>query len=78
MKVIRKAVSDIGISSYLKLHGFKCIGKKNRNFYFELPENQSNEFDQLIIDYANSPMHEFDACLMSLKKLPEYLPDEIK
>jgi hypothetical protein len=70
---IRKSVSDLGQAAYVKMHGFKCIGRKTRNFYFEMDEDQSNEFDQLSIDYANSPMHDFDSCIMSLKKLPEYL-----
>ena len=73
---IRKSVSDLGVSAYIKMHGFKCVGRKNRNFYFEIEENQANEFDQLTFDYSNSPMHDFDSCLMSLKKLPEYLPEQ--
>lgn len=72
---LRKNVSDLGVAAYLRLHGFKCVGRKGRNYYFELPVDQSNEFDQLTIDYSNSEFHTFDSCLMSLKKLPEYLPD---
>lgn len=72
----RKSVSDLGVAAYVKMHGFKCIGRKSRNFYFELNEDQVNEFDQLTFDYANSPMHDFDSCIMSLKKLPEYLPEK--
>lgn len=75
-KMIRKMISDIGIGSYVKMHGFKAAGRKGRNFYFDIYEDQANEFDQLCLDYSNSPMHDFDACLMSLKKLPEYLPPE--
>jgi len=73
---VRKVLSDLGASSYVKLHGFTCVGRKNRNFYFEMYEDQVNEFDQLCFDYSNSPMHDFDAQIMSLKKLPEYLPPE--
>lgn len=73
---IWKTISDLGVSAYLRMHGFKCVGRKARNFYFELDEDQSNEFDQLTFDYANSPMHDFDSCIMSLKKLPEYLPEK--
>jgi hypothetical protein len=73
---IRRAVSDLGVAAYVKMHGFKCIGRKTRNFYFEMDEDQMNEFDQLTFDYANSPMHDFDSCIMSLKKLPEYLPEK--
>lgn len=72
---IRKSVSDLGVAAYVKMHGFKCVGRKNRNFFFELYDDQDSEFDQLTFDYANSPMHDFDSCIMSLKKLPEYLPE---
>jgi hypothetical protein len=73
---IRKSVSDLGVAAYLRLHGFKCIGRKARNFYFELDEEQSDEFSQLCFDYGNSPMQDFDNCIMMLKKLPEYLPEK--
>jgi hypothetical protein len=75
-KKIWKMVSDLGASAFIRLHGFKTIGRKGKNFYFEIEENQENEFNQLAIDYTNSPMHDFDSCLMSLKKLPEYLPEK--
>lgn len=74
-KKVRKTVSDLGCAAYMKMHGYKCVGKKNRNFYFELNAHDANSFDQLNFEYANSPMHDFDSCIMSLKKMPEYLPD---
>lgn len=73
---IRKAVSDLGVAAYIRMHGFKCVGRKSRNFYFELDESQSQEFDQLCFDYGNSPMHDFDSCIMMLKKMPEHLPEK--
>lgn len=73
---IRKAVSDLGTASYLKMFGMKCVGKKNRNFYFDLLPEEVKQFEELRIEYSNSPFHDFDANLMSLKKLGEYLPDE--
>ena len=75
-KKVRRAVSDLGSAAYVKMHGFKCIGRKNRNFYFEMEETDVNQFDQLCYEYSNSPMHDFDSQIMSLKKLPEYLPPE--
>lgn len=73
---IRKSVPDLGVAAYVRMHGFKCVGRKGRNFFFEMDEGQDNEFDQLCVDYSNSPMHDFDSCIMSLKKLPEYLPEK--
>jgi hypothetical protein len=73
---VRKAVSDLGVAAYIKMHGFKCIGRKNRNFYFVMSETEVKQFEELKIEYGNSPFHDFDANLMSLKKLGEYLPEE--
>jgi hypothetical protein len=73
-KVLYHAVTDLGVASYVKMHGFKCVGKKNRNWYFEVGEDDTNQFEQLKIDYINSPYHAFDHELMSLKKVGDYLP----
>lgn len=74
-KKIKRAITDLGMAAYIKIHGFKCLGRKSRNFYFEVDDTQSNEFDQLTIDYINSPMHEFDSAIMSLKKMGEYVQE---
>lgn len=74
-KVIRRAVSDLGMAAYIKLHGFKCVGRKQRNYYFDVKEDAVNEFEHLTVEYINSPMHEFDSCIMSLKKMGEYVQE---
>ncbi len=74
-KVMRRSVSDLGMAAYIKIHGFRCLGKKNRHWFFEVDESQANQFDQLTVDYINSPMHEFDSAIMSLKKMGEYLQE---
>lgn len=71
----RKPVHDLGAAAYLKMHGFKCAGRKTRNFYFEVAEEDSEKFDSLNIEYVNSHYHDFDSAIMSLKKIGEYLPD---
>jgi hypothetical protein len=75
---MRKSVSDLGVAAYLKMHGYKCSGKKSRNFYFDIKQDESNKFDSLCIEYLNSICHSFDAELMSMKKLPDYLPAELE
>lgn len=72
---VTKAVSDLGVSAYVKMNGFRCVGKRNRNWYFEMNEEEIPEFEQLRIDYINSSFHKFDHELMSLKKCPDYLSD---
>lgn len=75
-KKIRKAISDLGIAAFVKMHGFKCVGRKTRNFHFDMPEEDIDKFDSLCVEYLGSAFHNFDAELMALKKLPEYLlPD---
>ena len=77
-KELRRSISDLGAAAYLKMHGFKCVGRKGKYFYFEMIDEEVQQFDQLTYEYTNSPMHDFDAAIMSLKKLPEYLPEKTK
>lgn len=74
--MLRLAVSDLGMAAFVKMNGYKCIGRKNRNFYFEVRPGDINVFEELKIEYSNSCYHDFDSCLMALKKFPEYLPEE--
>jgi hypothetical protein len=68
---IKKAVSDLGVAAFVKMHGFKCAGRKGRNFFFDMNEEDIEKFESLCIEYINSPYHDFDAQIMSLKKIPE-------
>lgn len=72
-----KAVADLGIGAYLMLHGYKVVGRKGKNFYFEVAkeEEDNKTFNKLQIDYLGSTLHQFDSYLMALKKVSEYLPD---
>lgn len=76
MKKMRKAVNDLGIAAYVRMHGFKVIGRKGKSIYFEFNISEQEEFDRLCFEYLSSPFHTFDAALFSLKKLNEYLPAE--
>lgn len=70
---MKKSVNDLGISAYALLHGFNIIGKKNKVFYFEVEEQDLVEFDKLSFEYLSGTYRQFDMCLMSLKKINEYL-----
>lgn len=76
VKYVRKTVSDIGIGAYLLMHGYKIVGRKGSTVYFDVREDDASEFDKLAFDYLSSPYHEFDANIMSLKKMGDYLPRE--
>lgn len=73
---VRKPVSDLGAAAYLKMHGFKCCGRRGRHFFFEVADEDVEKFDMLNLEYINSHYHDFDSMLMSLKKVPECLPDD--
>jgi hypothetical protein len=75
-KQLRKSVSDLGIAAYLLMHGYKAVGRKGKTVYFDIKKEEENEFDRLSFDYVTGPYHQFDACLMILKKMPEYLREE--
>lgn len=74
MKEIRyKFVTDLGVAAYIMMHKYKVVGKKDKAIYFEVPSEEENEFEQLTMDYLASEYHHFDSCLMSLKKIGEYI-----
>jgi regulator of sigma D len=69
----KKSVSDLGAAAYLLMHNMKVMGRKGKEIFFQLNENNTAEqFDQLTLDYLSSEFHRFDACIMSLKKIGEY------
>lgn len=73
MKKTQKSVSDLGAAAYLLMHELKVIGRKGKDIFFSLAPNQTSEqFDQITLDYLSSEFHRFDACIMSLKKIGEY------
>lgn len=73
---MRRVVENMGLAAYMKMQGFKIIGRKGRSFHFELSEDDDANFDQLSFEYANSVFHTFDVSLMSLKTMPNYVPPE--
>lgn len=75
-KKMKKSVNDLGIAAYVMMHGFTVVGRKNRTVYFEIKEGEGEEFERLTFEYLSSPYHRFDSCLMSLKKVGEYMPED--
>jgi hypothetical protein len=76
-KVVRREVCDLGASAYLMMHGYRVIGRKGRAIVFEVEVEQDgvHAFEELNMEYLSSDFHRFDSCLMSLKKIGEYMPD---
>ena len=64
-------VEDLGQAAYCKLKNYKCVGKKGKAYFFEVEQENAQEFRLLSVEYINSPYHDFDAHLMSLKKISE-------
>ena len=74
-----KSVSDLGVAAYLLMHGYEVTGKKGRTVFFSLRAETEEalteeiiKFEKLTMEYLSSQYHRFDACLMSLKKIPDH------
>lgn len=67
----RKFVTDLGAAAYLLMHKYRISGKRGRAVYFEVDD--ADEFEEVSLQYLSSDFHRFDSCLMSLKKIPDYV-----
>jgi len=76
MGTVHKCVTDLGAAAYIMMHKYRVIGKRGKGIYFEVPDEEIAEFDALIMEYLASEFHRFDSCLMSLKKIGEYMPSD--
>lgn len=74
-KVIRKAVDDLGEAAFARMKGYRSCGRKGRTYYFEISEDLNEKFDDINLEYINSPYHDFDSCIMALKKVKDRLLD---
>lgn len=73
--LVRKKIDDLGIAAYLRMYGFKVVGREGKVFFFDIQKTEENEFSKTMFNYANSECHTFDSELMSLKKMPHYNPE---
>ncbi len=76
--VAHKFVTDLGAAAYIMMHKYKVVGKRGKAIFFEVNVGEEGEFDALAMEYLSSEFHRFDSCLMSLKKIGEYMPPEHK
>jgi hypothetical protein len=72
-----RPATDLGVAAYLLMHGFKVAGRKGRTVFFDVKEEDLEEFNKLNFDYLSTTYHDFDSCLMILKKVGEYSPPDI-
>ena len=72
--VQQRELNDLGAGAYLMMHGYKVIGRKGKAIVFEVEDSGIKEFEDRKMEYLRSEFHRFDACLMSLKKIGEYMP----
>jgi hypothetical protein len=74
---VKKEIEDLGAGAYLLMLGYKVIGKKDRStFVFEVPVEDEKNFEDDQMAYLNSDFHRFDSCLMSLKKIDNFLSSD--
>lgn len=69
-------VTDLGAAAYLLMHKYKVVGKRGKAIYFEVDESSTDRFDETALEYISSDFHRFDSCLMSLKKIGEYISEQ--
>jgi hypothetical protein len=69
-------VTDLGAAAFILMHKYKVLGKKGKAIYFEVEGEDKDRFDELALEYLSSDFHRFDSCLMSLKKIGEYISDQ--
>lgn len=74
-----KFVNDLGVAAYLLMHGHPVVGKKARSIYFECENAEAAaDFDRVVLEYQPpNEFYTFDSCLMFLKKINEYIPDDL-
>lgn len=72
----RRFVTDLGAAAYILMHKYKVMGKKGKAIYFEVEDESAEKFDELALEYISSDYHKFDSCLMSLKKIGEYISEQ--
>ena len=70
-------VTDLGAAAYLLMHKYKVVGKRGKAIYFEIEHDISDRFDEIALEYITSDYHKFDSCLMSLKKINEYISEKM-
>jgi len=66
-------VTDLGVAAYILMHKYKVVGRSGRAIYFEVDDELSGKFDEVAFEYLSGDFHKFDSCLMSLKKIGEYI-----
>lgn len=71
----QRFVTDLGCAAYVLMHKYKLIGRKGKSIYFETSPTENDRFDAIAFEYISSDFHRFDSCLMSLKKIGEYVYD---
>jgi hypothetical protein len=71
---MKKVVSDLGAAAYLLMHGYSVIGRKSKDFIFNVNDNEEKDFEQRKLEYLSSEFHRFDSYIMSLKKITDYCP----
>lgn len=66
-----RSVTDLGAAAYILMHKYRIVGRRGKSIFFEVDDE--NKFDEIALEYISSDYHRFDSCLMSLKKIGEYV-----
>ena len=69
-------VTDLGAAAYILMHKYRVVGRRGKAIYFEVDDASFDKFDEVALEYISSDFHRFDSCLMSLKKIGEYMSEQ--
>jgi hypothetical protein len=75
-KKVMRHITDLGAAAYVLMNKYKIVGKRGQAVYFEVAEEELESFENLNYEYISNEFHQFDSCLMSLKKTREHQPRE--
>jgi hypothetical protein len=67
-------LSDLGAAAYVLMKDYRVVGREGQKFFFDIGEKGFDAFQRRRLDYLSSEFHRFDSCLMSLKKIGDYMP----
>jgi len=64
-------INSMGMATFIKMRSnWRLVGRPaNNKFVFMVPVNETHKFEEFQFEWANHPLRNFDASMMSLKSI---------
>jgi len=64
-------IHSMGMATFIKMRtNWRLVGRPaNNSFVFMVPVNETHKFEEFQFEWANHPLRNFDAAMMSLKSI---------